>query len=135
MAFSKKNKRKITVGENVFYWLYKYQEDSLRLIVMSEEKTHSRLICDFKDKALSQHFRELVKDDESYNDKMLIITPSVLTPWVVRQIIDCGMTHGWKPFTKNKDFIVSGMENLIDFDFRDESTPEDRQSVRQNHYS
>lgn len=128
MAISKRKKRKIIVGQNEFYWLYKIQDDSFRLIVMTDEKTHSRLICDFKDKALHAYFRELVKDDDFYNDKFLIITPGVLTPYVVRQTIDLALVAGWKPFEKGNDFILKDIEHKIDINFWTDSTEEERKS-------
>jgi predicted nucleic acid-binding protein len=128
MALSKKNKRKIIVGQDVFYWIYKFQKDVLRLTVMTEEKTHSRLICDFKYKNLWLYFKELVKDDEFYNDKLLIITEGIVTPWVVRQVIDNALQKGWKPFAKGKDYTIKDIEDKIDINFWTESTMEERKS-------
>jgi len=132
MTLSKKNKRKITVGGNIFYWLYKVQDDSLRLIVMTDEKTHSRLICDLKYENLWLYFRELVKDDKFYDDKFLIITEGILTPWVVRQIIDIGLQSGWNAFTKGKDFVIKEIEDKIDINFWTETTAEERKSKIRN---
>ena len=132
MAFNKKNKRKITVGENIFYWLYKFEKDVLRLTVMTNEKTYSRLICDFKYKNLEIYFRELVKDDTFYDDKILIISAGVLTPWVVRQVIDYALHKGWKPFEKGKDFVITDIEDKIDINFWTETTAEERKSEIQN---
>src|SRR5215203_3520105 len=132
MAFNKKNKRKITVNENVFYWFYKFKKDILRLTAMTEEKSYTRLICDFKYKNLWLYFRELVKDDKFYDDKLLIITAGVLTPWVVRQVIDNALQKGWKPFTKGKDFVINDIEDKIDINFWTETTAEERKSKIQN---
>ncbi len=103
---------------------------------MTNEKTHSRLICDFKyknlwlyfrelvKKNLWLYFRELVKDDEFYDDKMLIITEGVLTPWVVRQAIDNSLEKGWKLFSKDNDFVIKDISRstkvLQHFGFRSE---------------
>ncbi|MGI9055724.1 MAG: hypothetical protein ACR2F2_07975 [Pyrinomonadaceae bacterium] len=132
MAISKRNKRKITVGQNVFYWVYKFQKDVLRLIIMTEEKTHSRLICDFKYKNLWLYFGELVKDDEFYDDKLLLISAGILTPWVVRQVIDNALQKGWKPFDKGKDFLIEDIVDKIDINFWTESTAKERKSKIQN---
>lgn len=106
MAISKKNKRKITVNQDIFYWVYKFQDESLRIIVMTDDKSYSCIVCDFNDKKLAAYFRELVKDDDFYNDKFIIITPGVLTPFVVKQTIDLALEAGWKPFEKGSDFIL-----------------------------
>lgn len=132
MAISKKSKRKITVGKDVFYWISDFQKDILRLTVMTEEKSNSRLICDFSYKNLNIYFWELVKNDDSYKDIGLWITEGVLTPWVVRQIIDYGIANGWKPFEKGKDFIVKDIEANLDINFWTETTSETRKSAIQN---
>jgi hypothetical protein len=90
MALSRKNKRKITVGENVFNWIVRNQlsKDILRLTVITEYKTHSRLICKFRYKDFWFYFKEIVegelKADECYNDELLKLTNGALTPRLVR---------------------------------------------------
>jgi hypothetical protein len=128
MAISKKGKRTITVGKDVFYWLHKFEEDSLRLIVMTQEKTNSKLICDFSYRNLNIYFRELVKGDDFYKDKGLWITEGVLTPWVVRQVIDYGLENGWSPFEKGKEFSVKDIEQKLDINFWTETTSKTRKS-------
>lgn len=128
MAISKRNKRKITVNQDVFYWVYKFQDESMRLIVMTDDKSCSRLICDFSDKKLTDYFSELVKDDGFYKDKLLIITPGVLTPFVVKQTIDLALEAGWKPLEKGNDFFLKDTEHKIDINFWTESTAENRKS-------
>lgn len=128
MTISRRNKRKITVDENVFYWVYKFQDDSLRLTVMTDKKSNSRLICDFDYRKLESYFRELVKDDDSYADKFLIISPGVLTPYVIKQTIDLALKADWKPFEQGSDFLLKDIENKIDINFWTESTAEERKS-------
>ena len=99
---------------------------------MTGEKTHSRILCDFKYKNLWLYFRELVKDDRFYNDKLLMITEGVLTPWVVRQVMDNALQKGWKPFTKGKDFVITDIEDKIDINFWTETTAEERKSKIRN---
>lgn len=110
MAFNKKNKRKITVNENVFYWFYKFEKDILRLTVMTDEKTHSRLICDFDYKNFWLYFKDIVEG------KDIKIPSWNLSPKIVRQIIDYAILNGWKPFEKGKDFVIQDIENKIDLD-------------------
>ena len=129
MAFNQRNKRKITVGENVFFWLYKFEEEALRLIILTDEKTHSRLICDLKYKNLNLYFRELIKNDDFYKDKFLMISAGVLTPWVVRQVIDYALEKGWKPFEKGADFVITDIEDKIDINFWTETTAEERKTA------
>lgn len=128
MAFSKKNKRKITVNDSVNYWFYKFEKDSLKLTVMTDKKTHSKLICNFSYKELNKYFWELVKDDDFHKDKGLLITPGVLTPYVVRQVIDLALETGWKPYEKGNDFVLNNIEHKIDINFWTETTTEERKS-------
>lgn len=99
---------------------------------MADEKTHSRLFCDLSYKELHIYFWELVKEEDFYKDKGLWITPGILTPFVVRQIIDLAIGAGWKPFEKGKDFILNNIEHKIDINFWTESTSETRQSEIRN---
>ncbi|HRH41142.1 MAG TPA: hypothetical protein PKY82_05815 [Pyrinomonadaceae bacterium] len=130
MAISKKGKRKIIVGKDEFYWTYKFQAEVLRLIIMLEEKSNSRLVCDFNYDNLCLYFKGLVSSDELRD--FLIITPGIFTPWVVRQVIDYGLLNGWKPFEKGKDFFVKDIEKNLDINFWTETTPETRKSAIQN---
>ena len=130
MSFNTKNKRKITVGENVFYWTFKIQfpEDILRLTVMTEDKTRSRLICKFKYKDFWLYFSDGLKENERYNDELLKITRGNITPWLVRQVIDNAIKKGWKPFEKGKDFVIKETEDKIDINFCTETTAKERKS-------
>lgn len=127
MAISKKGKRKITVGEDTFYWVYKFLDDDIRLTVMTNEKSHSNLICDFSYIELNKYFRKLVEGDDKYNDLFLIISAGVLTPYVVRQVIDYGLEKGWSPHKKENDFLVKNIEHQLDINFWTESTKEERE--------
>lgn len=122
MAFSKKKKRKITVGENVFYWMYKFEKDFLRLTVLSDEKINSRLICDFRHKNIWLYFKENTGNESSQ------LTSFKLTPNIVRQVIEYGMSNGWKPFTKAKNFII---EDDV-FNFSTDTLLENCESAIQN---
>lgn len=110
MAIGKKGKRKITVGNDVFYWIYDFQKDILRLTVMTEEKSHSRLICDFEYKNFWLYYKEIVQGQD-------IKIPSWnLSPKIVRQVIDYAILNGWNPLEKGKDFIIRDIESKIDID-------------------
>ena len=107
MAISKKGKRKITVGKDVFYWISDFQTDILRLTVMTEEKSNSRLICDFEYKNFWLYFKEIVQGQD-------IKIPSWnLSPKIVRQVINYGITNGWRPFEKGKEFVIKNIESKI----------------------
>ena len=110
MAISKKGKRKITVGKYVFYWISDFQIDILRLTIMTEEKSHSRLICDFDYKNFWYYFKEVIENRD-------INIPSWnLSPKIVRQVIDYSLANGWKPFEKGKDFVIKDIEEKINIE-------------------
>lgn len=113
-----KNKRRIDVDGDVFYWTFKirYPQDILRLTVMTEEKTHSRLICNFRYKDFRLFFSDHLQPDEHYDDELLKITGGNLTPWLVRQVVDHALKKGWKPLAKGQDFIISETEAKINVD-------------------
>lgn len=113
MAISKKGKRKIIVGKDEFYWISDFQADILRLTIMTEEKTNSRLICDFEYKDFWLYFKEIVEG------KDIKITSWLLSPKIVRQVIDYAILNGWKPFEKGKDFVIQDIENKIDLEETD----------------
>ena len=108
MAISKKKKRKITVNQDVFYWFYKFEKDILRLIVMTDEKSHSRLVCSFGYKNFWLYFKDIAEG------KDFKIPTWNLSPKIVRQVIDYAVLYGWKPFEKGKDFVIQDAENKID---------------------
>jgi hypothetical protein len=78
------------------------------------------------------YFPELVKDDKFYDNKLLIITEGVLTPWVVRQIINYGLENDWKPFEKGKDFLAQDIEGNLEKNYWTETTSETRKSAIRN---
>lgn len=104
MAISKKEKRKITVGKDEFYWISDFQAEILRLTIMTEEKSHSRLICDFEYKNFWLYFKEIVEG------KDIKIPSWNLSPKIVRQVIDYAILNGWNPFEKGKDFVIKDIE-------------------------
>jgi hypothetical protein len=116
MAISKRKKRKIIVNQNIFYWIHKSHKNFLRLIVMTDEKSNSRLICDFEALDPWLNFKEIVENRIEHEDKLLIITPSL-----VRQIIEVALMSGWKPFEKCGDFILKDIEKKIDINFGNET--------------
>jgi hypothetical protein len=103
MAISKKGKRKITVGKDIFYWIYKFQKEILRLTIMIEDKTLSRLIYNFN-----------CKDYWLYPD----IRVWDFSPNIVRQAIEYGLKNGWNPAEKGKDFIINEVGESFDLTFK-----------------
>lgn len=115
MSISKKHKRKITVGKDIFYRISDFQSDSLRLTIMTEEKSNSRLICVFDYKNFWLYFKDILEG------KDIKIQSWNLTPKIVRQVIDLAVSEGWKPFEKGKEFVIHNIEDRINLN---ESPPQ-----------
>lgn len=104
MAISKKNKRKIIVNENdELYWTCTRHssKDLLILRIMSEEKSLSQLICEFNHKDFWLHFKDGTGD--KWN----------LSPQIVRQSIEYGLSNGWNPHKKESHFVVKNMNEIL----------------------
>ncbi|MBS1796274.1 MAG: hypothetical protein JSS81_20650 [Acidobacteria bacterium] len=109
--------RKIRIGETVFTWNYSFEKGGLRLFARTEYKNAARLVCDFKNDNLTRYFRERVGAEPFYRDKSLVIPLGLMTPRVARQTIDLALEKGWKPTVRGADFLMSEIEDKIDFDF------------------
>jgi hypothetical protein len=135
MAINKRHKRKITAGESVFYWTskYFYPHNILRLTVMTDEKTHSRLVRKFKYKDFRLYFKEFVEGEirreDFYENELMNITDGSLIPWLDRQIIQVGRREGWKPLTKEKDFVMEKITEKIDINLLTERAQKMRQKA------
>ena len=126
MAISKRNKRKIVVGQNVFYWIHKFHKEFLRLTIMTDEKSNSRLICDFKALDPWLHFKEILDGRIDPAETLLVIKPHL-----VNQVINIALKSGWKPFEKGGDFFLKDIEQKININFGNE-TIENLKSEFQN---
>lgn len=109
MALNKKGKRKITVEGQTFIWIYRFEDEILRLTIMSEEKTHSRLICIFDYKDFWLYFKERIENKDFESPTW------ILTSKTVRKVIEFGLINGWKPFEKGEDFIIDERKTPVDF--------------------
>jgi hypothetical protein len=113
MAISKKGKRKLTVGNDVFYWIYKFQDDFLRLTIMTEEKAHSRIIYNFNCKTHWLYAETRLWD---------------FSPKIIQKAIEYGQKNGWNPTQKGKDFVIKEIDNSFDNIFNSEN-PETKSAI------
>ncbi len=106
--FSKKNKRKITVNENVYYWSATGNDGWISLCVMTDVPSSPKLICYF-----GYHHDE----DEFEHDGLKgvhLTNQFVVTPYTVRQAIEYGLANGWQPSKKGKDLRMGHIDDKID---------------------
>lgn len=104
MAISKKGKRKIKYIEDVFFWSHRvhHSDDMLTLRIMTEEKSFSQLICKFNYKDFWLYFSDGTGDTWA------------LTPKIIKEYIKYGLANGWKPYSKEKHFVIKDMDKILD---------------------
>lgn len=103
--FSKKNKRKITVNNEVYYWTASGNDGWINLYIMTETPRAPKLICYF------DYHHELVPKKEG---KTSCSNQFVITPYIVRQSIEYGLAKGWTPFEKGKNLNLGHIDDFID---------------------
>ena len=108
MAFSKKKKRKITVDDKVYYWAATGNDNWISLCIMTEVEGSSRLNCKFK-------YHHLPINSKIGNREITILANQfVITPYIVRQIIEYALSIGWKPFDKGTELNLGNIDDKID---------------------
>lgn len=109
MAFNKKNKRKITVGGQKYFWKTKGNDDWISLTVMTDIEGSSRLLCNFD-------YHQIPVNFENKNGfKFTALTDQfVITPFTVRQVIEFALSQGWNPFEKGTDINLFKIDDKID---------------------
>lgn len=69
---------------------------------MSEEKSFSQLICEFNHKDFWLYFSEGTSDNWK------------LTPEIIKRSIEYGLKNGWNPYKREKHFVVTNMDKILD---------------------
>lgn len=108
MAFSKKNKRKITVGDKIYYWAATGNDGWIRLCIMTEVQESPRLNCNFED----HHFP--INSNIGERKITILANQFVITPYIVRQVIEYVLSIGCKPFEKGTDLDLGHIDDEID---------------------
>ena len=103
MAFSKKNKRKITVGGNDFFWSATGNDGWISLCIMTEIQGSPRLSCKF-----CYHHAHI---ETPYGEAS--VGQFVITPYIAGQVIEYALSIGWKPFEKGKDLDLHHIDDKI----------------------
>ncbi len=103
MAFNKKKKRKIIVDDKEFFWSATGNDEWIDLYVSSEIKGSPKILCKFE-----YHHLPVTT---SYVD--ILANQFVITPHIVRQVIEYAFSIGWKPFEKGKDLNLLHIDDKI----------------------
>ncbi|MDQ3801528.1 MAG: hypothetical protein M3384_19070 [Acidobacteriota bacterium] len=108
MAFNKKKKRKIVVGEKEYYWSATGDDGWISLCVMTDVQGSPKLLCKF------DYHHLPIKSNCGEKDITVRTNQFVITPYTVRQTILYALSIGWKPFEKGKDLDLHHIDDKID---------------------
>jgi hypothetical protein len=96
VTFSQKKRRKITVGDHDFFWVATGNDGYIDLCVSSEIKGSPKLLT-----AFDYHY------DAQSSAKQFVVTP-----FIVRQVIEHALQNGWKPFEKGRDLELPAADKF-----------------------
>ena len=108
MAFNKKKKRRITVNGQLFYWSATGGDNGIGLMIMSEVEGSGKVSASFG----YHQIETIVTHGESQYTRLT--TQFVITPYIVRQVIQLALKDSWKPLQKGKDLHLGSIDDKID---------------------
>jgi hypothetical protein len=107
MALPKKGLRKITVDNVRYAWSATGNDDYIGLIVISLDKEGQVLSTGFS-------YHTTVTDGYySFEKQMPDSQLFIVTPGIVRQVIEYALLKGWKPLVKGPHFYLADKGQLI----------------------
>ena len=106
MAFSKKKKRKITVDGQEYFWSATGDDGWINLYVMVNIQGGQKLWCQF-----DYHQDKTPHDD---GGGFTLSNQFVITPYIVRQVIEYGLKNGWTPLEKGAEIRLGYLDDKID---------------------
>jgi hypothetical protein len=106
MALPKKGLRKITVDNVRYAWSATGNDNYIGLIVISLDKEGQVLSTGFD-------YNTGVTGYYSFAKQILDRQPFIITPGIVRQVIEYALLKGWKPLVKGPHFYLADKGQLI----------------------
>jgi hypothetical protein len=108
MAFAKKNKRKITVNNKIYYWSATGNDGWISLNIMPDIEEGSRLNCAFD-------YHHIYTECEHNGQKITSGSNQfVITPYIVEQAVKYALSIRWKPFEKGEQLNLGHIDDKID---------------------
>lgn len=105
MAFTKKKKRRIIVGDQEYFWSVTGDDGWINLRVMTDVDGGQQLWCTFDyHHELTQHPNGTVSGTNQF----------VVTPFIVRQAIEYGLSQGWTPLSGGGELRLGHIDDKID---------------------
>lgn len=108
MAITKKGKRKITVGNQLYYWSTRGEDYSIALSLMTDFEGSGIAFCHF------DYHHIPVKQTNKYGEYISLSDQFVITPYIVRQAIEIALENGWKPLEKGPNLNLGSLDEKID---------------------
>ena len=111
LAFNKKKKRKITINSETYFWSATGNDGWISLHAMTETPSSPRLSCSFG------YHQIPVKATLNGMEIARLNNQFVITPFIVRKVIEYALAQDWTPFEKGKDLVLGSINDKIDINF------------------
>ncbi|MCB9766051.1 MAG: hypothetical protein H6739_40120 [Alphaproteobacteria bacterium] len=105
MAFPKKNRRRIIVDDQEYFWYVSGDDGWINLRVMVDVAGGQQLWCTF-----DYHQEEV----PCPGGGVWLTNQFVVTPYIVRQAIEYGLSQGWTPLSGGDDSDVLCLGHIDD---------------------
>lgn len=109
MAFAKKNKRRITIDDQLYYWSATGNDGWISLNIMPDTEGGTRLNC-----AFDYHHIVTETARTEVGNITFLGNQFVITPYVAEQVIKYALSIGWKPFEKGNQLNLGFVDDKID---------------------
>jgi hypothetical protein len=107
MALPKKGLRKITVDNVRYAWSATDNDEYIGLTVISLDKEGQVLSTGFS------YHTGVTDGYYSFEEQTSDRQPFIITPGIVRQVIEYALLKGWKPLVKGPHFYLADKGQLI----------------------
>lgn len=108
MAFTRKKKRRIVVDGHLLYWSATGNDGYINLAIMSAFEKSGKVFASFDYHHIQVPF--------SHNGCQGILNTDqfVITPYIVRQVVQLAIAQGWNPLEKSDNTQLGHVDSLID---------------------
>ena len=105
MAFSKKNKRRIVVDGQEYFWAASGDDGWINVRVMVDVQGGQALVCYF------DYHHDRIPHGEGV---VSLVNQFVVTPYTVGQVIRHGLANGWTPMSGGGELNLGHLDAVID---------------------
>src|SRR5262245_56028592 len=100
MAFTKRDKRRIVVAGKQYWWVASGNDGGIDLRVLADAQCGQQLHCRF------DYHHDLAGNT--------LTNQLVVTPYIVRQAIELGLSHGWTPELGGGELTLGYVDDRLD---------------------